>query len=348
MTQETSKSWRRGGVAFLVLLVAACVVGFWQFGRKDIPEASGEENSSSAVAMGGSETTAGGHLQRSPRHPKAEPSEVDEIKQKGRELFARYQTVGTDIAKQDYQTALEKLVEYYTWTMENDYAPSAGVRSSFGLSEWRKLIAAYPPAADKLREMADNLEETMRTVPMSEVPFDPRAVFSEFPQKVRDSFVASALLREICNFNDVLGTNERSMDLLMDLAKEEPELVMSCWRGAEDMLYNAKAYDILQVCIPDLKAEHERMMENLQRVSDRALQTMLEQHKGNPAMQEADRQASQSSQGKFVAERVGRLLDFGVATGQTELVSELAAKTIEAFPGTEEKLSQYQNAVPQE
>ena len=49
----------------------------------------------------------------------------------------------------------EKLVEYYTWTFENDFAASAGVRSSFALSHWKSLVAAYPPAADKLREMAD-------------------------------------------------------------------------------------------------------------------------------------------------------------------------------------------------
>lgn len=342
---------RRFGVLTILLLVVAGVIFLWRIGRKGAAGTAGGEVSEAAVpavAPESSAATADGHLQRSAPTPKAAPLESDEIKKKSGELFARFLEVGKTIQNGDYQTALETLVEYYAWTRENDYAPSAGVRASFGLSDWRQLIAAYPPAADKLREMADDLEETMRTVPMAEVAFDPRAVFSEFPQEVRDSFVAQALMRDLCNFNDVLGTPERSMDLLVDLAKEEPELVISCWRGAEDMLYEAKAYDVLQVCIPDLQAEHERVVDTLQRVADHSLQMMQEKFKDNPAMQEMNRKASQASLEKFAAQRIGRLLEFGVATGQAELVSELAAQTIERFPGTAEKLEKYQQPAGQE
>ncbi|MBP5300113.1 MAG: hypothetical protein J6Y80_01785 [Victivallales bacterium] len=326
------------------IIIVLCLLWLFAFRPNPLPEETRvtEHGAESIDPSGNVSKSADSHLQRTSPRPKPKPEEVDEIKKKGRELFAKYQSVRMDIANQDYQTALEKLEEYYNWTRENDYAPSAGVRASFGLSYWRQLVAAYPPAADKLREMADDLEETMRTVPMSEVAFDPRAVFSEFPQEVRDAFVAQALMSDLCNFNDVLGTPERSMNLLMDLAKDDPELVMSCWRGAEDMLYDAKAYDILQVCIPDLKAEHERLLGIIQRTADHSLQVMQEKFKDDPAMQEMNRKASQAAQDKFAAQNIGRLLEFGAATGQAELVSELAALSAEKFPGAADLFQKYQ------
>ena len=342
MTQDSPRFWRRGGLLAILVLVVVCVVGLWLAKPQSEPGEVAPKQEVAPQTPGGSAVTVESHLQRGAPAPKPAADEVDDIKKKGRELFAKFQSVRVDIANQDYQTALEKLVEYYNWTRENEYAPSAGVRGSFGLNDWRQLVAAYPAAADKLREMADDLEETMRTVPMSEAAFDPRAVFSEFPQEVRDAFVAQALMSDLCNFNDVLGTPERSMDLLTDLAKEKPELVLSCWRGAEDMLYEAKAYDILQVCIPDLKAEHERLVGVLQRIADHSLQVMQEKFKDDPAMQEMNRKASQSSLDKFAAQKIGRLLEFGAATGQAELVSELAALSAEEFPGAADLFEKYQ------
>ena len=275
----------------------------------------------------------GGWLKRAKRKRTAE--EQDEITRMKKEVFAREMEVGKDIINQDYQTALEKLVEYYTWTFENDFAASAGVRSSFALSHWKSLIAAYPPAADKLREMAEQLEETMRTEEFADVKID-KNYRSDLPPEQRDDFIARALMREICNFNSVLGTPERGIGLLMDLLQNEPYVAQASWRGAEDILYETRSYELLREFIPDINAEYE----NVQRQVQNILSSRPPQSPG--ISKEEFEEIQRSSTRRFIESRIGRLLDFGVGTDQADLVKVLARRTMDDFPVASDIFERFQ------
>ena len=263
------------------------------------------------------------------------PEEQDEITMKKKEVFARALEVGKDIVNQDYESALEKLVEYYTWTFENDFVASAGVRSSFLLENWKKLIAVYPPAEDKLREMADHLEETMRTEEFADVNFGKEA-FAELPPEQRDDFIALCLMREICNFNSVLGTLERGVDLLADLLSNEPDVAQACWRGAEDVLFETKSYELLNTFIPDLNAEYDRALKQVQDVlSERPPQpTGMSKEQYEEIQNVASRH--------FIERHIGRLFEFGLGTEQEELVQELASRARDEFPFAADIFEKYQ------
>ena len=260
---------------------------------------------------------------------KAKPSYDGQLKRspESEDVSKRYREVRWDIFEGDYEIALEKLVEYYTWTLENDYGASAGVRSSFGLDRWKELVSAYPPAAEKLREMRDHLEELMRTTPMSEVPFDRNDDFFEMlPPEKQDGYIGRAYLQEICNYNEVLGTPQNGVDFLMELAKDDTDLAIASWRGAENVLYATKFYDLLSVFIPNIEAEYERNMKVVRSV----IASREEELRNNDHLTQ-----------ELLRRNVSRLLDFGAATGQTELVQELARKTVEEFPVTEGLFNRY-------
>ena len=292
------------------------------------PETPAEISSQSKPA-----SAHGGWLKRAKR--KRTTEEQDEITRKKKEVFAREMEVGKDIINQDYQTALEKLVEYYTWTFENDFAASTGVRSSFALSHWKSLIAAYPPAADKLREMADLLEDTMRTEEFADVKID-KNYRSDLPPEQRDDFIAQALMREISNFNSVLGTPERGIGLLTALLQNEPDVAQASWRGAEDILYETKSYELLCEFIPDLDAEYENVRRRVQNV----LSSPPPQSPG--ITEEQFEEIQRNSTRRFIESRIGRLFDFGVGTDQANLVKELARQAMDDFPFASEIFERFQ------
>ena len=309
----------------IAVVVILCLVWLFAFRSRPIPEETHQtEYTAEGVDSSGNKSNPSGGLQRT--RPAKKPQAEDELARKSKEIFQCSLEVGMDIHNQRYQDALEKLVEYYTWTFEHDFASSAGVRASFALEHWRNLVAVYPPAADKLREMADQLEESLRTKPLSEIPFDRNSIPEDKTSEEQDAFLATAMLRDICGFNDVLGTKERTLELLTDLSKDEPELALSCWRGAEDTLYDEKAYDLLQVFIPDFNAEYDRWLNT-------ALFVLSNPPPKHPTLSDEEYESIQkTSTRNFLSRRIGRLLDFGVATGQTELVAELAKRTAEEFP----------------
>ena len=323
-----------GGIAIFLLV--------FHSGKQDTreesptsPETPAEISSQSKPA-----SARGGWLKHAKR--KRTTEEQDEITRMKKEVFAREMEVGKDIINQDYQTALEKLVEYYTWTFENDFAASAGVRSSFALSHWKSLIEAYPPAADKLREMADQLEDTMRTEEFADVKID-KNYRADLPPEQRDDFIARALMREISNFNSVLGTPERGIGLLTDLLRNEPDVAQASWRGAEDILYETRSYELLREFIPDINAEYEnvrRQVQNVQRQVQNVQSSRLPKSPG--ITKEQFEEIQRSSTRRFIESRIGRLFDFGVGTDQTNLVQELARRAMDDFPGASDIFERFQ------
>ena len=323
----------------IAVVVILCLVWLFAFRSRPIPEGYHlTEYTAESVDPSGNKSNPSGGLQRT--RPAKKPQSEDEIARKSEEIFQREMEVHKDIQNQKYLDALEKLVEYYTWTFEHDYESSKGVRGSFALTEWRNLVNVYPPAADKLRELAAQLEDALRTIPISKILFDQKSFREDMTQEEREAYVAWAMLREVCNFNDVLGTKERTLELLTDLSKDEPELALSCWRGAEDTLYDEKAYDLLQVFIPDLNAEYEREMNRQRYVLSRLAQIPMPAG-APPISEERQTERRRTTTRRALQEHIGRLLDFGVATGQTEVVSELAKRTAEEFPDTADLFEKY-------
>ena len=334
MSENDSKSFSYYWL-LIALGIIAIVLLLFRSGRKDATnEPSVSEGKSAEVSVPSKPVAArGGWLRRAKRT--RTPEEKDEIAMKKKEVFAREMQVGEDIINQDYQAALEKLVEYYTWTFENDFAASAGVRSSFALSHWKSLVAAYPPAADKLREMAELLEDTMRTEEFSDVKID-KNYRSELPPEQREDFIARALMREICNFNSVLGTPERGVGLLADLLRNEPDVAQASWRGAEDILYETRSYKLLQEFIPDINAEYDSVQKQVQNV-------LSKRPPRSPVMSKEQYEELQRSGARsFIESRIGRLLDFGAGTDQANLVQELARRAIDDFPVASDIFEKYQ------
>lgn len=340
--EKTSKSFAKGSRLWAVvgLVVIVLLLFVFRSGTTEVPAASDADSTEMAsqgkpTAMPSQSTSTQGRdswLKRVKRQ--RTPTEKEAIAKKSEEVFERYLEVGMDIHKKEYEAALEKLVEFYTWTFENDFSSSKGVRSSFGLSEWKELVEAYPPAADKLQEMTDSLEEVMRTEEFADVKLD-KATLEEIPPERRDSYIAQALMKEICNFNSVLKTPERGVALLAELLQNEPEVALASWRGAEDVLYETQSYDLLQAFIPDLEAEVAIELGSVQRV----LSIPRPQVPGL-SQQDMERMKRDSDR-SFIQRKIGRILDFGIATGQTELVQELAGRVTEAFPVAEDLFETY-------
>ena len=333
MQQNQSNLWNYrfliAGAVFFVLILA------WIFLVRK-PQSLSDANAESASAENAPTASANmpppqkGQLQRPAIHPKTATLEGKTQLAAQKQQLARQ--AHTDFVHQDYPAALEKLVEYYTWTFEHDYNPSVGVRMTFGLNFWKELIEAYPSAQEKLREMADTLEEQLCSKNFSDIPFDYSAKMLQSSEEAKDWLVANAMMGDFCGFNKVLGTPERAVEVLRAMHQNNAELAGHCWRNAEDVLFLTESYDLIQQFIPDLNAEFDSLIQRF--TSMEKLEAQFQPQPSDPLDEEAaaKQDARRNAFLEFVETRLGRLLDFGFATGQDETVCKLVELAVKEFP----------------
>ena len=334
MQQDFLAIWNRrlliAGAVFSVIILAWIFLHRKPHSLSDTnTEPASEEVAPSSPAN--ATPPQGGPLQRSASYKNTATQDEKATLAAQKQRLARQ--AHTDIVHQDYPAALEKLVEYYTWTFEHDFTPSAGLRITFGLQFWEELIEAYPPAGEKLREMADTLEQQLRSKNLSEIPFDYSAwKMMGFPEETKDWFVANALMGDLCGFNKVLGTPERAVEVLRTMEQDNAELAGHCWRNAQDVLFLTESYDLLQQFIPDLSAEFDSLVQRM-RLMLQQESTRRPQPPGDLDDETAAKQdLARNSFLEFAEIQVGRLLDFGLATGQIETVRRLAEEAVKEYP----------------
>ena len=124
--------------------------------------------------------------------------------------------------------------------------------------------------------------------------------------------------------------------MLTDLLQNEPDVAQASWRGAEDILYETKSYELLSEFIPDINAEYE----NVQRQVQSVLSSPPPQTPG--ITKEQFEEIQRSSTRRFVESRIGRLFDFGVGTDQANLVKDLARRAMDDFPVASDIFERFQ------
>ena len=137
-----------------------------------------------------------------------------------------------------YEEALERYIWFHDHALEHERSMH-GVRLSFALMYWNKLGEKYPPALEAFKKVRD--EKTQRLV-------DGKGSY--------DLFV------DVHALNRQLGDNDKSIKLFKELDENQRALAQKCWNIADDIIIEAKDFELARKYIGDPMQEFEKAKQN--------------------------------------------------------------------------------------
>jgi hypothetical protein len=195
-----------------------------------------------------------------------------------------------------FEEALEKHVWFHNHALESDEA-QYGVRLSFALGYWAQLGERYPPARQALAEIRDG---TVAAVISGERSYE--------------------LFDEVAALNEVLGDDQLTVRLFLDIESRDPEHARRIYRLAEDSLARSGESQVCSRYLDDPQAKLSELLE--------LRGTMLQTVRKHP---EHDDRLTASAERRF-ADDVASLVRILAETGRDSEADEVKRAAINASP----------------
>ena len=193
------------------------------------------------------------------------------------------------VKKGEYKEALDRFLWFHDHVLEHQ--PSMyGVRLSFALSYWKQLADLYPPALTAMKKTRDDKAN-----------------------QLIQGKGNSSLFHDVASLNNTLGDNDKTVELFRKLDVEQKDLAKQCWDMAEDVIIEAKAYDLVRKYIGNPVREWGKAKQ------------MYETNKSMYGCKNFGEQFKAYNENKFVEESL-KFIEVALALDDKKAAKEIQAK----------------------
>jgi hypothetical protein len=196
------------------------------------------------------------------------------------------------VQEKKYPEALERMIWFHDHALEHEPA-MVGVRLSFALSDWKRLGSIYPPALTALKEMRDNKTKA-----------------------ILDSNASPKFLADVVALNRTLNENNKSIALFETIEKMDNSKAKSCWLWINEVMFDAKRYDIVKKYISNPVNEFSQV---------KSLFDLTNSVEKNDSINGRRIQALRSN--RFV-QRILQLIDYSIAITDLKSAKEIQEKAL--------------------